>query len=496
MWAFVSLARLFRSPLNQTPGSLSLRWWAICGVGLSESALVLGEHVGFWGALGLIMAFVPYFLVSKHVHLFLAPLNFLLAPERSSPGELDALDFEDESIEQFGAVYIEDFGWSQIMDAYACIMCNRCQDECPAYSTGKVLSPAALEINKRYFLNEHGAALAAGEQSPQTLLEFAITEEAVMACTACGACTEICPVGNDPMRDIMDIRRSMVLMDNKFPDEWQTAFRGMERSVNPWNVPQTERMQWAEGLNVATYEQNPEAEILWWVGCAPATDARAQKTAQAFARILNKAEVNYAVLGKNEQCTGDSARRAGNEYLFFELGSANVEMLNEVAPKRIVATCPHCLHTLKNEYPQFGGNYEVIHHTELINELIAQGKIEMDADAETVTFHDPCYLGRQNDVLIDPRNVLVSTGANLLEMGKSGAQSFCCGAGGAQMWKEEEHGDERVNANRLQQAQATGADTLAVGCPFCMVMLNDANKEEGEAMQVKDVAEIVAERMK
>jgi len=471
--------------------SLAGNLWA----GLSKPALVLGEHTAFWVALGIIMAFIPYFLVSKHVHLFLAPLNYLLAPERLSPGELDPLDFEDESLEEFGAVYLEDLGWSQILDAYACIMCNRCQDECPAYHTGKVLSPAALEINKRYFLNEHGAALAAGEQSPHTLLEFAITKEAVMACTACGACTEICPVGNDPMRDIMDIRRAMVLMENKFPDEWQTAFRGMERSGNPWNVPPTERMQWAEGLTVLTIEQNPAAEILWWVGCAPATDARAQKTAQAFARILNKAEVNYAVLGQSEQCTGDSARRAGNEYLFYELASANVEILNQVAPKRIVATCPHCLHTLKNEYPQFGGNYEVIHHTQLIKELIANRKIEMSADTETVTFHDPCYLGRQNDILIDPRSVLVAAGASLSEMTKSGAQSFCCGAGGAQMWKEEEHGAARVSTTRLQQARATSAETLAVGCPFCMVMLNDANKEEGESMQVKDVAELVAERM-
>ena len=493
---FRFLGETFQVALEPDPWQPAASLVANLWIGQPENFLILGEHVSFWVALGLIMAFIPYFLVSKHVHLFLAPLNFLLAPERLSPGELDSLDFEDESIEEFGAVYLEDFGWSQILDAYACIMCNRCQDECPAYNTGKVLSPAALEINKRYFLNEHGAALAAGEQSPQTLLEFAITEEAVMACTACGACTEICPVGNDPMRDIMDIRRAMVLMENKFPDEWQTAFRGMERSVNPWNVPPTERMKWAEGLNVATIEQNPEAEILWWVGCAPSTDARAQKTAQAFARILNKAGVNYAVLGQNEQCTGDSARRAGNEYLFFELASANVEILNEVAPQRIVATCPHCLHTIKNEYPQFGGNYEVIHYTELINELVAVGKIEMDADAETVTFHDPCYLGRQNDILIDPRSVLVSSGADLLEMNKSGAQSFCCGAGGAQMWKEEEHGDERVSTRRLQQAQATGADTLAVGCPFCMVMLNDANKEEGEALQIKDVAEIVAERMK
>lgn len=461
----------------------------------TTEALVVGEHVGFWVALGLIMAFMPYFLYSKHIHLFIAPLNFLLAPEYQSPGELEYINFEDESIEEFGAMRLEDLGWSQIMDAYACIMCNRCQDVCPAYNTGKVLSPAALEINKRYFLNQEGKAIAAGQESSQTLLEFAITEEAVFACTACGACTDICPVGNDPMRDIMDIRRALVLMEAKFPEQWKTAFQGMERTANPWNIPPTERMKWAEGLNVKTIEQNPEAEILWWVGCAPATDARAQKTAQAFAKILNKADVNYAVLGQNEQCTGDSARRAGNEYLYFELASANVEILNEVAPKRIVAPCPHCMHTLKNEYSAFGGNYEVIHHTELINELISDGKLELDTTEENITFHDPCYLGRQNNVLIDPRSVLETAGGNLTEMQNSGKQSFCCGAGGAQMWKEEEHGDEGVNANRFRQAQETGADTLAVGCPFCMVMLTDAGKDEGADMEIKDVAEIIAERL-
>lgn len=464
--------------------------------GWSQASLISGEHAGFWVALGLIMAFFPYFLLSKHIHIFMAPLNFLLTPEYESPGQLIKLDFEDESIEQFGATNLEDMGWNQIFDAYACIMCNRCQDECPAYNTGKVLSPAALEINKRYYINQEGARLAAGEASSETLLDFAITEEAVMACTACGACTDICPVGNDPMRDIMDIRRSMVLMENKFPDEWQSAFRGMERSVNPWNVPQTERMNWAEGLDVPTYEQNPEADILWWVGCAPSTDARAQKTAQALAKVLNAADVNFAVLGKREQCTGDSARRAGNEYLFFELATANVEMLNEVDPKRILTTCPHCMHTLENEYPEFGGNYEVVHHTEYIDELVGDGRLSLtEGTAEKLTYHDPCYLGRQNDVLIEPRSILQNVSGDFVEMAKSGKDSFCCGAGGAQMWKEEEEGSSRVSAERIRQAQETGADTVALGCPFCMVMLTDAAKAEVPEMKLMDVAEIVAENL-
>jgi Fe-S oxidoreductase len=247
--------------------------------------------------------------------------------------------------------------------------------------------------------------------------------------------------------------------------------------------------------------------VLWWVGCAPATDARAQKTAQAFAKILKAGGVNYAVLGQMEQCTGDSARRAGNEYLFNEMATANVEILNDVAPKRIVTTCPHCLHTLKNEYPAFGGNYTVIHHTQLINELIASEKLKLNVGAglrpaqnsinqqSTIAFHDPCYLGRHNDILIEPRSVLSATGGKLAELSNSGKKSFCCGAGGAQMWKEEEPGTQRVNLKRFQEAQASGAGVLAVGCPFCMVMLNDAKKDTGSEMEVLDVAEIVARQL-
>ncbi len=459
---------------------------------------VILEHAGFWLSLGSIVAFLPYFPYTKHIHLFFAPINFLLKPERRSIGQLSYIDFEDESIEQFGASNLEHLGWEQLMDSYACIMCFRCQEVCPAYNTGKVLSPAALEINKRYYLNrEEGTKFADGKESVP-LLDFAINEEAVWACTSCGACVDICPVGNEPMRDILDIRRSLVLMENNFPKQWENAFKGMERNANPWNVSQADRMKWAEGLNVPTIEQNPDPEILWWVGCAPATDARAQKVAQAFAKILNASGLSYAVLGQNEQCTGDSARRAGNEYLFFELASANVEMLNEVKPPRIVTTCPHCLHTIKNEYPAFGGNYEVIHHTQLINELVGAGKIQLSVsgDQDSVTFHDPCYLGRHNKIFEAPRVGLKAAGLVTVEMPRRGAKSFCCGAGGAQMWKEEEHGTANVNRTRFAEAKATGVKTLAVGCPFCMTMLNDASKADGGEVIVKDVAEIVAERLK
>ena len=465
-------------------------------VGMSQFSQLIGWHLFFWLAIGSILLFVPYLLYSKHLHLIVAPINFLLKPKRRSIGELEALDFDDESIDQFGASYIEDLEWNLILDSYACIMCYRCQEVCPAYNTGKVLSPAAMEINKRYYLNSEGASLERGERSQKTLTEFAIPTEAVWACTACGACTDICPVGNEPMRDILNIRRALVLMENDFPEQLQTAFRGMERTLNPWNVPPADRMKWAEGIEVPTFAQNPEAEILWWVGCAPATDARAQKTARAFAEILNEAQVNYAVLGKDEGCTGDSARRAGNEFLFNEMALANVELLNEVDPKRIVTTCPHCLHTISNEYPSFGGEYEVIHHSQLIDELIDQGQLTLSSNnGQTLTFHDPCYLGRQNSVLIEPREVLTKTQANLIELSRNGNKSFCCGAGGAQMWKEEADGDQRVNTNRFNEAQSTGADTLAVGCPFCMVMLNDAKKDANSNMEILDIAEIVANSM-
>lgn len=468
--------------------------------GASPDGLELLRHLFWWVALGGILLFTPYFVYSKHSHLFIAPFNFLTRPNRTSLGEMEPIDFDDEEKEQFGANRIEHLSKTQIVDAYACIMCNRCQDVCPAYITGKELSPSALEVNKRYMINDQLESLANGEESAHPLMGFAISESAVWACTSCGACIDICPVGNEPMLDILDIRRDAVLMQGEFPNELQAAFKGMERQSNPWQNPES-RFRWANGLDfeVPTVDENPDFDILYWVGCAASYDPRAQLTARSLVKILHTAGVNFAVLGEAEKCTGDVARRAGKEDLYVEMAMANVETLNEVAPKRIVVTCPHCFHNLGKEYHQFGGNYKVVHHTQLIEELIDAGRIPMSAHPSrmsNVTFHDPCYLGRHNDVIDEPRAILSQMGTPIVEMPRHGRNSMCCGAGGAQFWKEEEHGTKAVNVERYEEAKATGAETVAVGCPFCMQMFETAKSSVPDGPTVKDVAELVAERLK
>ena len=472
--------------------------------GLSNELITTGWHLSWWIALGLILAFLPYFPYTKHAHLFMGPFNFMTRPQRRALGAQEAIDFEDESLEEFGVSTLTDLPQTHVVDPFACIMCNRCQEACPAYATGKELSPAALEINKRYYIWENFDKLAGGEPDETPLLDYAISESAVWACTACGACVEVCPVGNEPMFDILNIRRHQVLMESSFPAELKGAFTGMERNANPWQMAE-DRLAWAKPLDfdVPTVEDNPDFEILYWVGCAGAFDPNAQEIARATATVLHAAGINFAVLGNSEACTGDTARRAGNEYLFYEMALANIEMLNSVGAdkKKIVANCPHCLHTIGKEYPALGGEYTVLHHTQLISELIGNGKLKLPplsspaegGDRGGVVFHDPCYLGRHNKIYDSPRESLAKAGAALLEMERSKANSFCCGAGGAQMWKEEEHGTQGVNANRYAEAQATGAKTLAVGCPFCARMLNDANNAAGSPMAVKDVAQVVAE---
>ena len=475
-------------------GLLAQLWTA-----LPPSILTIGEHISWWLAIGLILAFLPYFPYTKHAHLFMGPFNLATRPERTSLGAMDAIDFEDETIEQFGISQLKDLNQTHLVDAFACIMCNRCQDACPAYVTGKELSPAALEINKRYHIRENMEAMASGEYEDVPLLSYAISESALWACTSCGACVDICPVGNEPMFDILGIRQDQVLMNSVFPKELKGAFTGIERNGNPWQMS-GDRLDWAQSLDfpVPTAEENPNYEVLYWVGCAGAYDPNTQKTARAIATILHASGVNFAVLGNSETCTGDMARRSGNEYLFSEMAKGNIDTLNRVGAdkKKIVTGCPHCLHTLGKEYSAYGGNYTVMHHTQMIESLTADGKLNTATDQQTqVTFHDPCYLGRHNGEYQAPRNVLADSGLSLVEMARNKRNAFCCGAGGAQVWKEEEEGDQAVSDHRFEEAKNTGAETLAVGCPFCARMMNDANTRAGNPMLVKDVAEIVVESL-
>ena len=471
-------------------------------VGFGEGRII-GWHVGWWGALGLILAFLPYFPRSKHIHLLVAPMNFALEPrlegKRVSTGALEPLDFEDDATEQFGVSRLEHLRWPQLLDPYACIQCNRCSDVCPANQTGKALSPAAIELNKRYELTLVGDLLASDVKTPREVGEFVLSQEALWACTTCGACMEVCPVGCEQMIDIVDIRRDRVMMQGEFPAGLQSAFRGLERTGNPWGLGQDRRMDWADGLDVPTVEEKPDFEVLFWVGCAGSYSPTGQATTRAMVRIFEQAGVDYAVLGRGERCTGDPARRAGNEYLYYQLASKNVAVLDEALigdptkRRRVVTACPHCFNALLNDYPQLGGNYGVIHHSTFIDQLMREARLPTSSSARSVTYHDPCYLGRHNGVYDAPRRLLQWASGGLTEMPRNRAGSFCCGAGGAQFWKEEEPGEMRVSENRYQEARETGAEVVAAGCPFCKMMLSSSEgAEAGGGPEVLDIAQIVA----
>ncbi|WP_414657653.1 (Fe-S)-binding protein [Deinococcus sp. VB343] len=492
--------------------------------GLSEQAIHGWRIFGFWGALASILAFLSYFPYTKHIHIFMAPLNYALKRPVGS-GVLPPMKGLEEAMEQeepkLGVEKLEDLEWPRLLDAYACIQCNRCQDVCPANATGKALSPAALEINKRMELNVIAAQhspfvlkpvpFEEGASTAKPLLEYAINEESVWACTTCGACMQVCPVQDEQMLDIVDIRRNLVMVQGEFPPQLQTAFRGMERASNPWGISRDKRLEWAEGLKVPTIDENPEPDVIYWVGCAAAYDPGAQKVARSFVQLLDKAGVNYAVLGKKEACTGDAARRAGNEFLYQQLAQENVETLNQIAPKLIVATCPHCMNAIGHEYKQIGGDYRTVHHTEYLEELVRAGKLPLAQLQDDVVYHDPCYLGRHNGVYDAPRTLITKMAGDILDIERQRENSFCCGAGGAQFWKEEEEGRERVSDNRFRELQArldeaaervseyerTGQvqeKVVAVGCPFCKAMMNSTpEKQKRDDIIVKDVAELMLE---
>ena len=463
---------------------------------LSPNTLTIAEHATWWLALGLILLFLPYFPYSKHAHLFMGPLNIMASEKRRSMAAIETINFEDEELDQFGAAHIQHLPQTQLLDGYACIQCSRCQDACPAYETGKELSPSALEINKRYFINDNISTIANGESIDKALTDWMLTEEAAWSCTTCGYCVEVCPVGNEPMIDILRARQNLVMMESNFPQDAMETFEKMENYGNPWGLSPQDRENWMDGLDVPLMREKKNTDVLYWAGCSGAYDSRGREISQSVAKILNEANVDYACLGNEETCTGDSARRIGNEYLFQTMAEQNKETFEQYNFKKIVTQCPHCFTTLKNDYAEMGIELDVVHHSQYINELINEKKIEPKPYLEEdITFHDPCYLGRHNGEYDAPRKVLQSVlkEGSILEMEQSKSDSFCCGAGGGNMWYEIKTG-ERINQHRVNQAVDTKAKTIAAACNFCNIMLEDGVKTTGneENIRVVDIAEMVS----
>jgi Fe-S oxidoreductase len=473
--------------LNEWPASWSPVSNALSHLFADNQTTRVLERVFVWIHVLTILTFLAYLPRSKHLHIFVAAFNVWFGRTRAR-GRLEPLKFDDPDVPEedlrFGAGVATDLTWKQVLDTFSCTECGRCQDACPAFATGKILSPKLVIMGLRDLV------LAQDHEKP--LVPEAVPADMVWDCVTCGACVQACPVSIEHVDHIVDLRRHLVMVDASFPAEAEPMLRDVERASNPWGKAQSERADWAAGLDVRVLEPgDPAPEYLFWVGCAGSFDERARRTTEATAKLLQGAGVDFAILGPRESCTGDPARRIGNEYVFQAFAEQNVETLNEAGITKVVTGCPHCFNTLANEYPDFGGRYEVIHHSQLLSTLIRDGRINPKrAQSTQITYHDSCYLARHNDVLEGPRE-LVSAVGTPVEMRRSRKQTFCCGAGGAHMWMEERA--KPINEERVREAAATGAGTLAVACPFCTVMLDDGVQSAGAELRVADVATLLSE---
>ncbi len=474
---------------------------ALMGLFTQESAQTW-YYVFFWGHMIAVLGFLNYLPYSKHLHVIASTFNVFFSNLGIEPkGALKPINLADETLTKYGATDVDDLTWKQLLNGYTCTECGRCTSVCPANTTGKMLNPKKIIVDVRARTMEKApAALAAGDGETSDvlghqLLDNFITEQELWACTTCMACVQECPVMIEHVDTIVDLRRGLVLNESRFPAELTTTFNNLERNYTPWAFGHSTRADWAEGLDVPLMSSVQDAEVLFWVGCAGAYDSRYKKVTQSFAKLMKLAGIKFAILGTEEKCTGDPARRMGNEYLAQMLIQENIATLNNYSVKKIVTTCPHCLQSLGKEYKQFGGNYEVVHHTEFLMGLIERGQLKLAPEKkDKIVFHDPCYLGRYNDVYDAPRSLVGAVAAEQPEMARSKDKSFCCGAGGGRMWMEEHEG-KRVNIDRTEEALATGANTIGTGCPFCMTMLTDGvkAKDASDNVNVKDVAELILE---